>query len=344
MPDLQIRKDGRAGRITLTRPRVLNALSWDMCRQIDAALVGWAEDPAVALVLIDAEGERAFCAGGDIQEVYDAGLRRDFRYGQEFWRDEYRMNARLFDYPKPVVSFLHGFTMGGGVGLGCHAAHRIVCDSSRIAMPEVTIGLVPDVGGSLILARAPGRLGEFLGLTGHRMGPGDAILAGFADHFIPDADWEALKTTLCATGDPQAIAQAAQAPPEAPLGAWQADIDAVFCGATLGDIHRALPAPRPEPIAHAEALMARNSPLAMAVALDLIRKVRLAGTIRAALEHEYRYTARSMEHGDVLEGIRARIIDRRSAPVWQHPGWHALSDADILRFSAPVTDPRLTFD
>lgn len=344
MPDLSVRKDGRAGRITLTRPQALNALSWEMCRQIDAALIGWADDPDIALILIDAEGDRAFCAGGDIQEVYAAGQRRDYRYGQEFWRDEYRMNARLFEFPKPVVSFLQGFTMGGGVGVGCHGSHRIVCDSSRIAMPEVTIGLVPDVGGSLLLARSPGRLGEFLGLTGHRMGPGDAILAGFADYYIPENRWPTLKTELCETGDWEAVDRAARTPPDAPLAAWQADIDAAFGGETLGDIYRAFPDPRPEAIAHAEKLMANNSPLAMAVTVGLVHKVRAADTIRAALDYEYRYTARSMEHGDVLEGIRARIIDRDNAPAWQHADWQDLRGADILRFTYPVTEPRLSFD
>jgi hypothetical protein len=158
MSDVLIRTEGRAGRITLNRPKALNALTPAMCRAIDAALIAWRDDPAVALVLIDAEGERAFCAGGDIAEVYRTGIAGDYAMPRDFWRDEYRMNARIDEYPKPVVSFLQGFTMGGGVGLGCHASHRIVGESSRIAMPECTIGLAPDVGGSFILARANGAL------------------------------------------------------------------------------------------------------------------------------------------------------------------------------------------
>lgn len=134
--DIYIRKAGRAGRITLQRPDALNALTYDMCLAVDAALVAWARDDAVDLVIIDALGDRAFCAGGDIADLYARGRAGDFAYGRQFWRDEYRMNARIADYPKPVVSFLQGFTMGGGVGLGCHGSHRIVCDSSRIAMPE----------------------------------------------------------------------------------------------------------------------------------------------------------------------------------------------------------------
>jgi len=176
MSDIHIRTEGRAGRITLTRPKALNALSYAMCVAIEDALDAWAGDPAVALVLIDAEGDKAFCAGGDIAEMYRTGMAGDYAYGRRFWRDEYRMNAKLAEYPKPVVSFLHGFVMGGGVGLGGHCSHRVVCESTQVSMPEVSIGFVPDVGGSYLLARAPGRLGEYLGLTAARMGAGDCLL------------------------------------------------------------------------------------------------------------------------------------------------------------------------
>ena len=165
MSDISIRIDGRAGRITLNRPKALNALTYEMCMAIDAALIDWAGSDAIDLLILDANGDKAFCAGGDITEMYATGTAGDFDYGRKFWRDEYRMNARLFNFPKPVVSFLQGFTMGGGVGVGCHGSHRIVGESSKIAMPECGIGLIPDVGGSLILARAPGRLGEYVGMT-----------------------------------------------------------------------------------------------------------------------------------------------------------------------------------
>ncbi|MBK5926672.1 enoyl-CoA hydratase/isomerase family protein, partial [Rhodobaculum claviforme] len=163
--DVAIRTEGRAGRITLTRPRALNALGHGMVTRIDAALRAWASDPAVAVVILDAEGDRAFCAGGDIAEMHATGSRGDYGPARAFWRDEYRMNARLGAYPKPVVSLMQGFVMGGGVGLGCHVSHRVVGDSTRVAMPECGIGLVPDVGGSALLARAPLGLGRYLGLT-----------------------------------------------------------------------------------------------------------------------------------------------------------------------------------
>ncbi|KAG1715493.1 3-hydroxyisobutyryl-CoA hydrolase, mitochondrial [Nymphon striatum] len=185
MNDVIIKTTGPAGRITMNRPSALNAMTYDMCMAIDAALRTWRDDPAIKLVVIDAAGDKAFCAGGDIAELYDNGTKGNFAYGQKFWRDEYRLNLMLHEYPKPVVSFLQGFTMGGGVGVGCHGSHRIVGDTSQIAMPECGIGLVPDVGGSFLLARAPGRLGEYLGLTTARMNADDAIHVGFRRSLYP---------------------------------------------------------------------------------------------------------------------------------------------------------------
>ena len=192
MNDLIVKEQGHVGRITLNRPKALNALTHDMCKVIEKYLNLWLADENIRVIVFDAIGGKAFCAGGDITEMYKRGKAGDLDYGHAFWRDEYRLNAKIFNYPKPVASFLNGFTMGGGVGIGCHGKHRIVGESSRIAMPECTIGLVPDVGGSYILANAPGHLGEFHGLTGTRMGPAEALVVGFVDHFIPAQDWDCL--------------------------------------------------------------------------------------------------------------------------------------------------------
>ena len=317
--EVDIRVEGRAGRITVARPTALNAITHDIVRAVDATLTSWAEDDRVALVVIDAAGDRAFCAGGDLVEIYEAGRRGDAGPARAFWRDEYRMNARLFNFPKPVAAFLQGFTMGGGVGLGCHGSHRIVGAGSRIAMPEVSIGLVPDVGGSLLLARAPGRLGEYLGATATRMGPGDAIHAGFADYYLPEEGWAALKAELVETGDWAAVDRAAEAPPESPLAAQAGEIDRHFGGETLGDILRAL---RAEGGAFAEQTlerMERNAPLAMACAVEMVHRMRgPAATIERALGLEYRYTYRAIGQGDFVEGIRAQIIDKDRAPRWAH--------------------------
>lgn len=316
MNDLAIRVEGRAGRITLTRPQALNALSYDMARAIDTALVAWADDPAVALVLVDAEGERAFCAGGDIREIYERGRQGDFLFARRFWAEEYRMNARIARYPKPVVALAQGYVMGGGVGIALHGSHRVLGATSRVAMPECAIGLVPDVGGSHLLARAPGRLGEFAGLTGFRMGPADAIRAGFADTFVPEADWPALATRLAESGDPSVIAGLARTPPESLLAADQSRIDDAFDAPDLATLAARLEA---SDWGHGVLkTLARQSPLSMATTLALVRAARREPGIEAALAREFRATWRCIEDGDLLEGIRAAVIDKGSAPVWRY--------------------------
>ena len=342
MTDIIIRKTGRAGCITLNRPKALNALTWDMCLAIEEALDAWRTDEDVALIMIDSTGERAFCSGGDIAEMYAAGQRGDSDYGRRFWRDEYRLNAKMRNYAKPVVTFLHGFTMGGGVGVGCHATHRIVCENSQIAMPECSIGLVPDVGGSLLLATAPGHCGEYLGLSGDRMDAGDAIYAGFADHFVPQADWDTLKDTLINTGDTAAIDAARRPAPEARLAGWQCEIDGCFSGDSLGDIYRAMAdAPDSPAVAHARKLMDRNAPLGMSVAVKIIQDVRRNPRIEHALDQEFRYTYRCVTQGDFIEGIRAAIIDRDRAPKWQHKSWDSVTPEDVSKMTEDLGNEAL---
>ena len=228
MADVDLRVEGRAGRITLARPAALNALNRPMMEMIDAALLRWADDPAVSMVVIDAEGDRAFCAGGDIAELYRRTKEGDLAFSRDFWRDEYRMNARIAGYPKPYIALMDGITMGGGVGLSAHGSHRIVTERSMVAMPECAIGLIPDVGGTFLLGRAPGRIGEYLGLTGARMKAADAILAGFADGFVPSAAIPDLIAALAEEGDPAAIDPFTQDPPEGDLADHRDAIDAVF--------------------------------------------------------------------------------------------------------------------
>lgn len=343
MTDIFTRIEGRAGRITLNRPDALNALTWEMCRAIEAALEDWAEAD-IDLLIIDAVGEKAFCAGGDIQDMYDSGLRGDLEYGRTFWRDEYRMNAKLFEFPKPVVTFLQGFTMGGGVGVGCHGSHRIVCDSSQIALPECAIGLLPDVGSTLLLARAPGRLGEFLGVTGYRMSAGDAIHAEFADYFIPYDEWDTLKSSLISTGDVSLIDAAAKPAPESTLVSWQADIDAVFGGETLGDIMRAMPDAPSDALTFAQKAIAKNAPLAMSVAVAATHRVRMRDDIRYALDQEYRFTHRAVAQGDFIEGIRAALIDRDKSPKWAHDSWEDVRANDVLQMTLPLGQDALTWE
>ncbi|OIP87865.1 MAG: enoyl-CoA hydratase [Rhodobacterales bacterium CG2_30_65_12] len=336
MADLRLYQTETAGRITLTRPQALNALSHQMCRDITAALARWRDDPSVALVLIDAEGERAFCAGGDLQQMYETGIRGDYAPARAFWADEYRMNAAIAEYPKPVVTLLQGFTMGGGVGLGCHASTRVVCETSQIALPEVAIGLVPDVGGSHLLARAPGSIGEYLAATAARMGPGDAIHAGFADLYIPHEFWIDITTRLEDTAGLAILDAMAEPAPAGPIKAARAEIDATFAG-TPGAIVAALEARGSAFATAALAALRRASPLAVACGLANIRDQRdHGGTIREALASEYRFTHRAPEKSDFLEGIRAAIIDKDKAPRWKHARLEDVTERDIAEMRAPL--------
>lgn len=343
MSDLIIQTKGHAGCITLNRPDALNALTYQMVRGIEAQLDRWTADDQVKLVIFDAAGDRAFCAGGDIAELYKAGRDGRFDYGQKFWRDEYRMNAKLFEFPKPVVSFLHGFTMGGGVGVGCHGSHRIVCETSQIAMPEVGIGLIPDVGGSTILANAPGRCGEYLGATAAHMDASDAIYAGFADYFVPQSHWDHLKNDLVETGDWTAVDQAAVATSTSDLEKRQPDIDGYFADAGFGDIVRSLQNNTSKFADGTLEKMLKNSSLSMDCAVELIHRLRGIHDIRKALEQEYRFTHRALEHSDILEGIRAAIIDKTRDPKWQHAIDTPLSLA-VSKMLMPLGAERLSFE
>lgn len=332
MDDLTIRTAGRAGRITFTRPKALNALTHAMARAIHDALDGWRDDPAVALVIIDAEGDRAFCAGGDIAAVYHAGRAGDHQVGRDFFRDEYRMNAAIADFPKPIVAFMQGFVMGGGVGVGGHASHRIVGDTTRIAMPESGIGLIPDVGGTWLLGRAPGRIGEYLAMTGGRMTAGDAIHAGFADMYIPEADWPGLIAMLEDSGDVTGLR--GHPAPAATLD--RRDLSA-FGGRTLADITAAL-----QEAGDDESLEAlrRNSPLSMAAGLAMVRAARGDECMQQSLSREYRFTARATTESDFLEGVRAQIIDKDRKPVWRRDA----SDDTLRAMLAPLGDDELQWE
>lgn len=344
MTDITIRTSGRVGRITLNRPHALNALTWGMIDTLSRALPDLAADDTITMLVIDAEGDRAFCAGGDIAELYHALTVNDYDTPRRFWREEYALNKALFEFPKPVASFLQGYTMGGGVGLGCHASHRIVCENSTLSMPECAIGFVPDVGGSLLLARAPGRLGEYLGTTGARMSAADAILAGFADYFIPQHSWPDLIASLEDTGDWALIDAAAQPAPDSPLAAQLTDINAHFGGETLRDILNSLDHTPDDWSKSARAKLNRNAPLAVAATVDLIHRVRALDRITDALSLEYRFAHRAAAQGDLREGIRAAIIDKDKSPNWQHPSPDAPSSAEVSAMLMPLGPDELILE
>ncbi|MEM8951113.1 MAG: enoyl-CoA hydratase/isomerase family protein [Pseudomonadota bacterium] len=344
MTDVDIRVPGRVGRITLNRPDALNALNEPMMQMIDESLRRWAEDDAVAMVVIDAEGERAFCAGGDIAALYRRTQAGDLAFSRDFWRDEYRMNARIANYPKPYIALMDGITMGGGVGLSAHGSHRIVTERSKIAMPECAIGLIPDVGGTFLLSRAPGRLGEFLGLTGARMGAADAIHAGFADVFVAADRLPDLIQALIDEPDVRVIDDFVDTPLPGELEANRATIDDIFAAddlATIVDrVKGEVGSAWHEKVAQA---LARACPLALHCTFRMIREARAMETLEEALAAEYRYTWRSLEEGEFMEGIRAAVIDKDREPRWAKSGLEQVTEADVEVMLAPLGKNELTF-
>lgn len=319
------RIDGAIGRLTLDRPRALNALDLGMIRDLSAALDEWEDDEGVSAVLLEGAGERGFCAGGDVRGLWEQIVAGRAPEVSRFFRAEYALNARIAEYPIPVVALADGITMGGGIGLAGHAGIRIVTERSRLAMPETRIGLTPDVGGSWLLARAPGRTGEYLALTGASMDAADAVYAGFADLVVASDRLEELVDWLAAEGDElpasalrSAIADFASAPSSSGLEAARGWIDEAFAAETVTDIVARLRA-RSEPAASAAAdTLDELSPTSLAVTLAAVRAARGLPDLRAALTQEYGLVMWfAMMQPDLVEGIRAQLVDKDRSPAWR---------------------------
>ncbi len=327
--DIFIRKSGYVGHITLNRPEVLNSLTYSMILSIEKALIEWETDEGIALVIIDAKGDRAFCAGGDIQILYENGFNKNFAYGQKFWADEYRLNEKIANYKKPFVAFMQGFTMGGGVGVSCHGSHRIVGKTSNIAMPECSIGLVPDVGGSFLLAQLPGNIGTFLGVTGKRMKASDAIYCGFADYFIPETKWEDLKEKLFDTGNIDWIKKFQGSTEVSEIENSFSQISEAMVDVSTKNIESRLQHPFFEKDLSA---LRFNSPISVAYTILMLKMEKVRNNISDALDAEYSFTARSQEFGDFQEGIRAAVIDKDRKPLWKNKNLEEVSDEDLKPF------------
>lgn len=331
-PTVLARASSGVGHLTLNRPRAINALDLEMIQRLAAALDAWERDADVQLVLLDGAGERGFCAGGDVR-----GLREQIVGGRPgdtevFFRAEYALNARIAASRKPVVAIADGVTMGGGIGLAGHAAVRVVTERSRLAMPETRIGFTPDVGGSWLLAHAPGRTGEYLALTGATMDAADAIYAGFADAMVPSERLDDLRDALLTRADPATPAEIVllfdETPEASALAAARPWIDDAFAADDVAEIIDRLRA-RPEPEARAAAdTLAALSPTALVVTLAAVRAARALPDLRAALAQEYGLVLWfAHTQPDLVEGIRAQLVDKDREPRWQPATLEALRHA-----------------
>ncbi|MFE2721701.1 enoyl-CoA hydratase/isomerase family protein [Kitasatospora sp. NPDC059327] len=339
--EVLIRREGRAGLIVLDRPAALNALTHGMVRRIAAALEEWERDDRVETVVITGAGGRAFCAGGDIVAIHRAATGGDPSAVEEFWRDEYRLNARIARYGKPYVAVMNGIVMGGGVGVSAHGSVRIVTETTRLAMPETGIGFVPDVGGTYLLALAPGELGTHLALTAGSAGAGDALRCGLADHFVPGERLPALLDDLAARPVHDALARHVAPAPPAPLDGQRRWIDACYAAGTVEEIvDRLRDCGEPEAAKAADRITA-NAPAAVKATLAALRRARALGPLEAVLDQEYRTSCAALAMPDLAEGIRAQVIDKDRAPRWNPATLEAVAPAVVARYFAPLGDREL---
>lgn len=333
--DILIRIDGRAGCITLNRPRSLNMLSLEMVTALKTALLAWVDDPKVDLVLIDATGSRAFCVGGDIREVYDAVRSGNLAAAFNHCRIEYGLDALVANYPKPIVAIMNGVVMGGGLGISALASHSIATENTAIATPECSIGFSPDSGATLLLGAAPGHIGEYLGLTGAKIGPADAIQVGLANFYVPEIDLLKLKEQLTQSGDPSQIDSFVSPPGASELLYQQDAIDRVFCLDSIPKIFEALKQSSDNAwCGRALKQMRRCSPISLAVTLQSIRLGRQASNIEEALQTEFEVVIQCMKTGDFLEGVRAAVIDKDRNPKWRFEQVSDIPDTFLDHFFA----------
>ncbi|MGB3721427.1 MAG: enoyl-CoA hydratase/isomerase family protein [Pacificimonas sp.] len=317
---------GRLGLITLNRPAALNALNRGMCLAIYEQLGAWADDDSVGVVAIVGAGEKAFCAGGDVVGLHEAGKAGSTEW-EDFFADEYRMNHRIGTYSKPYVAVIDGITMGGGVGLSIHAPYRVATEKTLFAMPETGIGLIPDVGGTHALARLDGEMGTWLGLTGARLKAADCLHAGIATHYARSDDVDALLSALAADGDSVADAMVPyEALPEQPpeMQAHRADIDRHFAHDSAEEIMASLSMGDDWAEGQRD-LMMRMSPTSMKLTLRALREGQDDDLARC-LKREYRLVGNIKAGEDFFEGVRAQLIDKDRKPRWSPSNLRDVTD------------------
>jgi enoyl-CoA hydratase len=343
--ELRSERRGRLQLVTLDRPAALNALTLGMVDALDALLRAAAADPGIAAVAVRAAGERAFCAGGDIRALYEAG-RRGEALTRDFYRREYRLNRRIARFPKPYITLIDGIVMGGGVGISVHGSHRLAGERALFAMPETGIGFFPDVGGGWLLPRCPGEVGTWLGLAGARLGPADMLAAGLATHRLPSDALAALPDLLPAAlerpgGLARLLAEQALPPAADGLAERRPAIDRLFAGNSVEAIAaRLATAPEPWAAEAAEALR-RASPTSLKVTLRHLRGFH--PDLEAVLRMEYRMTQHFMRGADFFEGVRAAIVDKDRRPRWHPDRLEAVEEAAVAAYFAPLAEPDLDF-
>jgi enoyl-CoA hydratase len=339
--DVLIATNGPIGHISLNRPRALHALTLEMCHAMSAALSEWARDDAIKAVMIDHAEGRGFCAGGDIVLLRESALNDGGVSGRRFFHDEYQLNHQLFTYPKPIVAFMDGITMGGGVGISQPAKFRVATENTRFAMPETGIGLFPDVGGGWYLSRLSGRLGQFLALTGARLDGAECLWAGLATHYLPHELLEQVKARIHDHPDRIAgiLGEPVGTPPKARIEANADKIAKHFASDRFEDILASLEAAAKsgdEWAMKERDTLATKSPQTCKVALRQLAQSAALTDFADNMRMEYRIASRVLTRPDFAEGVRAVIIDKTNDPKWDPATPEEVSEELLDSIFAPL--------
>lgn len=342
--DVNIHSHGRVGHISLDRPKALHALTLDMCHAMSAALSDWAGDEAIEAVVLDHAEGRGFCAGGDIGMLRDSALNDEGKSGRKFFHDEYQLNHQLFAYGKPVVAFMDGITMGGGVGIALPCKYRVATENTRFAMPETGIGLFPDVGGGWHLSRLQGRLGQFLALTGARLDGAECLWAGIATHYLPADKLAEAKARIIEHPDRIAgiLSELAGTPPKPRIEGNLERINRHFASDSFEDILASLEADANgtdgEWAAKELATLRTKSPQTCKVALRQLANAKDFTDFADNMRQEYRIASRVITRPDFAEGVRAVIVDKTGDPAWNPATPEGVSEELIDSIFAPLPE------
>lgn len=334
-------KVGRIGVATLNRPKILNVIDIELIGALTRCLEIWANDPDIRVVTVRGAGDRAFCAGGDVRAVFEH--RGDDNFMHKVYRVEYLLDEMISRYPKPYIALMSGLVMGGGCGISVHGSHRIVTDTTVLAMPECKIGLFPDIAASYFLARCPGQLGMYAGLTGARFGAADALYLKLADYFVKSSQVAKIIPAINACDNvDDAIRSVATDAGEPPIAARQQQIDRIFGHQSVREIVRALGKESGAWAAAAHLSITKASPISIELTFRNIHEA-ASKSLRECLITDFRIAQRLMQRPDYFEGVRALIIDKDQKPQWAVATLDAVDPADIDTYFAPLGESDLRF-
>jgi enoyl-CoA hydratase len=337
--DILTRIEGHAGLISLNRPSAIHALTLPMVHAMTGALLKWKDDDAVKCIIIDHAEGRGFCAGGDIAFLRNSALNDNGESGRKFFHDEYQLNHLLFTYPKPVVAFMDGITMGGGVGISQPARFRVATENTRFAMPETGIGLFPDVGGGWYLSRLEGRVGQFLALTGARLDGAECLALGLATHYLPAEAITEAKARI-AVEDVERIdgilGTLSATPPEARIVGNLLAINRHFASESFEEILAGLEADDTDWAMKELATLRTKSPQTCKVALRQLATSAGLDDFADNMAMEYRIGSRVLIRPDFAEGVRAVIVDKDNDPKWNPATAEGVSEELLDAIFAPL--------